>query len=243
MNFPSKEFIENFKKTPGAISVCESIAIAWLGSKAPRGTYIDLGSNAGKAAMSAAYGIMPEEEKSIIGGRLIEYINMVDPIYDLTNLEAFKHSVQGKPENVPWGYVFDPGFKDKINKRITTISGMTPFFVGDYSLSAIEKYNDYGYVFIDSDDHQPELVMEEVRLLEDKMIKGGIIAFHDFRNQYHGPYEGYQYLLSTGKYESIEIPWDEIRAYVSENNLEEGNDSWHMPDDKLPCFVGALRRK
>lgn len=231
MIFPSKEFIEEFKKTPGAISVCEAIAIRWLGSQVVSGVCMDIGSNAGKAAMSAANGIE------------VCALHMVDPIYDLTNLEAFEHSVQGSPENVPWGYVNDPYFKEKVAGRIKAVSGMLPNLIGDFSLSAISKFTDYGYVFVDSDDHQLELVMAEVKLLEDRMIPGGIIAFHDFRNQYHGPYEGYLYLISTGKYEAIDIPWDQIRAYVSENNLEANNNSWHMPGDALPCFVGAVRRK
>jgi hypothetical protein len=230
MKFPSKEFIEEFKKTPGAISVCEAIAITWLGSQVQHGTCIDVGSNAGKAAMSAAHGIQEG------------VLHLVDPIYDMENREAFKHSLQGSPENVPWGYAFDPKFREIVEDRIKSVSGMTPDLIGDYSLSALDKYDSYGYVFLDSDDHQPELVLAEVKLLEDKMVLGGIIAFHDFRNQYHGPHEAYLYLLDTGKYESIDIPWDEIRQYVSENNLETGNESWHMPGIDLPCFVGAVRR-
>jgi hypothetical protein len=233
MKFPSKEFIEEFKKTPGAISVCESISIYWLGTQVPEGGYyVEVGSNAGKASMSAAHGINRDD-----------IFIMVDPIYNLKNREAFTHSVQGIPENIPWGYVFEPDFNDKVKKRIESVSKMSAKLEGDYSTNVFKAHSGYAYVFIDSDDHQPELVMEEVKLLEDKMIPHGIIAFHDFRNQYHGPYEGYQYLLSTGKYEAIDIPWEDIRTYVTENNLEEGNDSWHMPDDKLPCFVGALKRK
>lgn len=232
MKFPTQKFIEEFKKTPGAISVCEACAIHWLGTQANKeGFFIDIGSNAGKAAMSAASGIQ--------NGTMC----LVDPIYDLTNLEAFKHSVQGKPENIPWSYVFEPDFKNKVMDRIIDVSDMTPSLIGDYSLSALAKFENYGYVFLDSDDHDLPLIMSELRIIEDKMLPGGIIAFHDFRNQYSGPYEAYKYLLTTGKYEEIEIPWDEIRAYVSENNLEEGNDSWHMPGHVLPCFVGAVRKK
>lgn len=233
MNYPTKEFIEEFKRTPGAISVCEAVAIYWIASQSPEGgIYMEVGSNAGKASMSAAHGIDRESP-----------FFMVDPIYDLNNREAFKHSVQGSPENVPWGYVFEPDFNSRVCNRITTVSKMTPFLLGDYSVNVFNNNKNYSYVFIDSDDHQLELVMEEVKILEDKMIPGGIIAFHDFQNQYHGPFEAYKYLISTGKYEAINIPWDDIKKFVSENNLESGNDSWHMPGHALPCFVGAVRRK
>lgn len=233
MNFPTKEFFEEFKKTPGAISVCEAIAIYWLGSQSPEGGYyVEVGSNAGKASMAASHGINRSD-----------VFFMVDPIYNLQNREAFEHSVQGTPENIPWGYVFEPDFNDKVRNRISSVSKMLASLQGDYSTNVFKAHNEYSYVFIDSDDHQEELVMEEVTLLEDKMIPGGIIAFHDFRNQYYGPFAGYTYLLETGKFEPVNIPWDEIRAYVSENNLEEGNNSWHMPGVDLPCFVGAVKRK
>lgn len=231
MDIVSDKFIEEFKKTPGAISVCEACAIAWLGSQAPNGTFIDIGSNAGKAAMSAAHGI----QEGIL--------YMVDPIFDLNNREAFKHSVQGAPENVPWGYAFEPDFDKQVCGRIKDVSYMTPILIGDYSESALKKFNNYGYVFLDSDDHDLPLIMRELDIIQDRMVPGGIIAFHDFRNQYAGPYEAYQEMLLTGKFEEIEIPWNFIRAFVSDNNLENGNNSWHMPDVALPCFVGALRRK
>lgn len=234
---PSKEFIESFKKTPGAISVCESLAIAWLACQVPDGLCVDIGSNAGKAAMSAAFGL------SSYGNRELW---LVDPIYDLMNLKAWEHTIQGHPDKMPWDYVNDPLFKEKVKERISFASNtyVHPVLIGDYSTSVLSNVNNkYGYVFLDSDDHQFDLVMGEVKLLEDKMVQGGIIAFHDYGNQYIAPRECADYLLNTGKYEPIEIPWAEIMKYVYDNNLEEGNSSWHMPGVHLPCFVGAVRRK
>lgn len=57
MNFPSKEFIEEFKKTVGALSVSESIAIYNIALQAPEGLYLELGSHKGKSGMSAALGL------------------------------------------------------------------------------------------------------------------------------------------------------------------------------------------
>lgn len=85
--------------------------------------------------------------------------------------------------------------------------------------------------------------MKEVLALEDRMVEGGIIAFHDFRAQFLQVNEAYDYLLGTGKYEEIKIDWNEIVSYVNENELEVGNISWHHQELQNPCFVGALRRK
>lgn len=100
----------------------------------------------------------------------------------------------------------------------------------------------FSYVFVDSGDHQ-ELPMQEVKLLEDRMVKGGIIGFHDYNCQFIQVNEAYNYLLSTGKYEEVKFDWDSIIKYADENNIEEGNCSWHHPELKHPNFVGALMRK
>lgn len=233
MKFPSNSFYEHFKPTPGAISCCEAAAIFWLAGKVPMGTCMDLGSNAGKAAMSAAAAL-----------KYVEFV-MVDPIYDLTNREAFKHSVQGVPENMPWSYVNDPFFLEKVKERIFTVSNtfVHATLRGDYSENVIPRYDRYGYVFIDTDDHQEELVMAEVRLLEERMLPGGIIAFHDFENQYAAPKKAAEMLVKTGNFDFVDIPWADIQEYVKSRDLEKGNNSWHMPGVELPCFVGAVIRK
>jgi len=114
----------------------------------------------------------------------------------------------------------------------------------DISLNVIPKFNELSYVFVDSGSHQDGLPMQEAKLLEDRVIQGGIIAWHDFKNQFREPAEAAQYLVDTGKYEWIDINWQEIIDYVSQHNLEEGNDSWHVYDDRpFPNFVGAVKRK
>jgi len=116
--------------------------------------------------------------------------------------------------------------------------------VKDYSVNVLQSMKDmYAYCFVDSGSHQDGLPMQEVKLLEDRMVQGGIIAFHDFRSQFVEVEGAYNYLLSTGKYEEIIIDWNEIIEYVNANNLEEGNLSWHHNELKNPCFVGALKRK
>lgn len=236
MKKPTPEFIELFKSTPGALSVCESIAIFNLASEVPEGNYIcvDVGSNHGKAAMSAAHGLSQVK------------LYMVDPVYDPANREAFKHSVQGVPENIPWGYVLEPSFKAKVKLIIKCASdgGMTAKLLGQHSTDALSKFlKPFSWVFLDSDDHQLDLIMSELAIIEDRMVNGGIIAFHDYLNQYSGPAEAHKYLLSTGKYENVDIPWEEIVEYVKDGDMETGNNSWHNQETPFPCFVGAVRRK
>jgi Ni,Fe-hydrogenase I large subunit len=88
--------------------------------------------------------------------------------------------------------------------------------------------------------------MQEVKMLEDRIIQGGIIAFHDVFSQFVKQTEAYEYLLSTGKYEEIKINWQEIFDYLKENNIsEDDNNSWHKYPELPypPNFIGALKRK
>lgn len=234
MLLPSKEFLEFFKKTPGAISVCESIAIMNIASEAIEGTYIECGSHAGKSGMSACAGFKN-------GGNFY----MIDPVYDLTNLEAWKHTIQEHPDNMGWLYFKEDGFYDKVKENILVASHgkVVPVLLGDYSENVLPKYNDFAYVFVDSDNHSHERVAAELDIIKPKMKVGGIIAFHDFGNQYIAPREAHEQLIQSGEYENVHIDWKSIFDYVRENNLEDGNDSWHTKgSNEFPCYVGAVRK-
>jgi hypothetical protein len=207
MNIPSKEFIEEFKNTPGAIAVCESIAIYNIALEAPEGVYLELGSHKGKSGMSAALGLKDGA------------FHLVDPIFEDTNLSL------------------------EVCERVKSVGPTSIVMVADYSTNVIGKHNNLSYVFVDSGSHADGLPMQEVKMLEDRVKKGGIICFHDFGNQFWEVKEAADYLVETGKYEVLHIQWDPIRNYVKENNLEQGNNSWHMPGVEMPCFVGAVRRK
>jgi predicted O-methyltransferase YrrM len=74
MNYPSEQFFTEFKKTVGALSCCESIAIYNIASEAPSGVYLELGSHKGKSGMSAALGLKDG----------IFYL--VDPIFEDTKI-------------------------------------------------------------------------------------------------------------------------------------------------------------
>lgn len=146
-------------------------------------------------------------------------------------------------------FLVDPEFSDNDRRRQVSKSvwgindSMVLCQVADISTNEIPKHDYYDYVFVDSGSHQDGLPMIEVRLLEDRVVQGGIIAFHDFKSQFIEVEEAYNYLLGTGKYEEIKINWQEIIDYVNENNLEKGNTSWHHNELRNPCFVGALKRK
>ena len=94
-------------------------------------------------------------------------------------------------------------------------------------------------VFIDSDDHQEELVMAEVIALKPRLEHGALVFFHDFGNQYHGPKNAYRHVVENWGWEPVEIPDDEARGLAA--GYEADNDSWHMPGESAPCYVGCLR--
>lgn len=140
----------------------------------------------------------------------------------------------------------DEKWSNEVFETVAPIAGNKLFLrlVADESLNVIEKHKAFSFAFVDSGTHSDDLVMNECKLLEDKMISGGIIAFHDFKNQFVRVEEAYNYLVSTGKYLKVEIQWQPIIEYVRLNELEKDNNSWHQYDDNpFPNFVGALVKK
>jgi len=148
-----------------------------------------------------------------------------------------------------WFCLVDPLFSDTMlsTKVVSDVYSMANNVsikaIDDYSTNVIKRFGKLSYVFVDSGSHQDGLPMQEVKLLEDMVVDGGIIAFHDWNSQFKEVKEASDYLVSTGKYEYIPINWQEIIAYVNENNLEEGNLSWHHNELRNPCFIGAVKRK
>lgn len=213
MIIPSKEFIELFKKTMGAFSACEAIALINICNQVPDGICAELGTHKAKSSLAAIYGLQGEHD-----------FFLVEPEFKSNEwcLEV-SETLQAA--------------KELLNHKIT------PTLINGYSQQFIIKFDKYAYVFVDSGVHD-DLVMEECKMLEDRMLSNGIIAFHDFGNQFTAVARAYDYLISTGKYESIQIDWTEIIEYVRENDLETGNNSWHVyAGNPFPNFVGALKRK
>lgn len=213
MILPSNEFLKVFKETSGALSVTEAMAIMNLAAQAPDNIYLELGTHKGKSAQSACFTLKNKNP-----------FYLLEPEFrSITWVEETKSGV------------------DKILEM--TKSLVIPIYCPEYSTSFINRFENYSWVFVDSGSHQDGLPMQEVKLLEDRMVQGGIIALHDWNSQFKEVKEASDYLVSTGKYEYIPINWPEIIEYVNANNLEEGNSSWHHTELKNPCFVGAVRRK
>lgn len=227
MILPTKEFLKVFKETEGALSVAESIAIMNIAALAPIGVYVELGTHKGKSAISASY--------KLSDGIFF----LVDPCFNEDNIDYFGKVEIRKIREKIWyssfAYDMSPAY----------IRIMVDF-IGDTSLNVLNRSNTfkYSYVFVDSGSHGDGLPIQESKLLEDRVVDGGIICFHDYKNQFVEVEGAYNYLLSTGKYEGIPIDWQPIFDYVNANDLENGNNSWHQyPDlNHPPNFVGALKK-
>lgn len=145
--------------------------------------------------------------------------------------------------------IVEPEFIDEKWKlttcaRIVSVKSLSSVFPhAGYSTDVIPNFVRLAWVFVDSGSHQDGLPMQEVKMLEDRVVPDGIIAFHDFNSQFIEVREAYDYLLSTGKYEEVSIDWPGIIAYAKAHDLEKDNNSWHHNELEFPCFVGALKRK
>ncbi len=223
---PPQEFWDVFKNTNGALSCCEALAIMNLAELVPlmevgekkttAGQFLEMGTHKGKSAMAAMCGL-PQPALFF----------MLDPEFKDEKWLEETHNAISEVQT--------------ISERTLVIRALIP----EYSTDFLEKYKNlmFSWVFSDAGSHQDGLPMREVKLLEDRVVPGGIIAFHDFNSQFKEVRESYDYLLSTGKYEEVPIPWKEIVAFVKENDLEKNNKSWHHEELDFPCFVGALKRK
>ncbi len=243
MNFPDPNFFKIFKPIPGAIGCGESLAISWLASQAPSsddGLWIDIGTNAGRAAMSAARGLHGGAER---------VIHCIDPVFDLSNAHAISQMCQKTVENIGWGWVKESDFQEKVRDRISFASNGTidTRVMGLASMDAIPVLTGRGervaWAFVDSDAHEYPLLHAECWLLKDRMAKGGIISFHDYLNQHVDVERVLRELLSTGKFEEIGVPWHEINQWIDVNVTEwtPDNASWHAHEHANPHFVGAVK--
>ena len=199
-----------FKSTPGAMSVCEGLALSRLayesGGFRNEGIYIESGSHSGKSTVAIASALYEECE-----------LHMIDP--------DFK-----RPPSDILGDL-------KSASESTFIFHIAP------SVEALPRISgDFAFVFLDSGDHSYELCRAECNIVAPRMVKGGIIAFHDLNSQFKGVRQCYDELLATGEFEEVKIPWDDILKEVILGRLEDGNQTYHHTELANPMFLGALRK-
>lgn len=237
--------IEKAKTVPGAISVTEMMVIYkavvdYL--KVPldlKLEAVDLGSHAGKSSMigSAALHKLGRKDRFC----------MVDLIYNTNDPEwwdtyqgneAKKAGVNVK-ECIPWPIANDPKKLDKILIAHNSVSGLRAVVYGQSSLNFLSQHKGpFSYVFIDTDDHRPDLVVREAEAIINKVEHGGLVFFHDYGN-YPGPVAAGLWLKKSGKYEELDLDWTWASILVKSYSLDGGNDSWAPPEHK---HVGCFRR-
>lgn len=206
IEIPTHSQLERFKKTNGAMSVAEGIALYNISLSAPDGIYLELGSHKGKSSQMIATAMKPSSE-----------LVLVEPEFE------------------------DNGWKfGVVNLLMDSNISIGKRLVAGYSLNVIPEYDRLAFVFVDSGVHD-DMVMEESKMLEDRIVQGGIIAYHDYKNQFTAVERAFDYMLSTGKYEEIEINW----PLILREDREDGNQSWHQYPElgHAPNFIGALKRK
>jgi len=208
-------FLNIFKETHGAFSVAEAIALYNICKLVPKGDYCEAGSHKCKSTIVS----------------MLAFDNGCD-FYLL------------EPEFENTGFLVDAQRAVILLKQAYGNTNKC-HFLAEYSTEFFKKDKQFAYIMIDSGDHGQELVQAEKILIEDKIIPGGILAFHDLNNQFTAVRRCYDELIATGKYEPIPIDWPTILKHVSEHSLEEGNNSWHQYPElgHAPNFIGALRRK
>lgn len=144
-------------------------------------------------------------------------------------------------------HMIDPDFKrptSDILNDLKSASEATFIFHIAPSVEALPRIaGELSFVFLDSGDHSYELCRAECDIVALRIVKGGIIAFHDLDSQFKGVRQCYNELLATGLFEEVVIPWKDIEAEVVAGNLEAGNETYHHTELANPMFLGALRRK
>lgn len=239
------EFLNTVRRTPGAISMTEAVGLyntitLHLNPQLPAGTAVDLGAHAGKSSMVAARALTSLKRNDVFC--------CIDLLYDLTN-EAWKNTVQGSSENLPWPHAKHPNFGGIVEKRVQNSCELP---VGTFGMSSLQfltlpkvkEKADIIYAFVDTDDHETDLVMAEVEALCGLIVPGGLVFFHDFENQFIGPKTAHQAMIATGKFEDVPINWDDAIAFAKEYDLETNNDSWHIYEDvPFPTFIGCCKRR
>jgi len=177
-----------------------------------------------------------EGKSSTIGAAALSFLNRTDAFYSVELIEFGK-----------------PGVKERVKERVMKFSSGPVTLVEGFSVDFIDTHGPFSYVFVDTD-HSLEIVMGETKRLEDRMLPGGLIFFHDFKNQYPAPAQAHQYLIDTGKYEEVEIDWDAAIRFTRDNGLGQDDKTFARYDGvhceslsnltpfEHPVFIGCAKK-
>lgn len=246
---PSPSLIDHFCKIPGAFAVSEAIAmyiaITQELPKAPgwgaaiNGPVCELGAHCGKASSiltQATY-------RTLHPGTTVE-VHLVDPLFDRTE-ENYRETCQKTVDNIPWAHCQREDFNEWVIKNSLSdcpTESVHITLLGTLSWKYLVGQPHLYCALVDSDDHNDELVLRECKLLETSILPGGLVFFHDFGN-YGGPVKGHEYLLSTGRFENVELLWGTACTMSAEGNWESRNDSWHAKQSGDNArYLGCARR-
>ena len=87
------------------------------------------------------------------------------------------------PEFEQMNHIEDVAFKLRM-VSMDFLLCFNPMYSTDFLVKPPGSYDQFSYVMVDSGSHQDGLPLAEVKLLEDRMIEGGIMAFHDYQSQF-----------------------------------------------------------
>ena len=223
-------------ETPGAVSATELLALAWTSYRElnnPGGSIVELGSHAGKTSLILGF----VSDLMDLRGTLY----LVDPLYDFLNA-SWHLTVYRRREMVEWEYAKGEGFVHRVSSLIASHVKSRFALVGDISINFLKSLNEpVSIAFIDSDAHTENLILEEVALLEPKLLSGALLYFHDYGN-FDGPVYAVKRLLATGKYSMVRIEWGDIVSHIKDMGFESLNNTWHMVNDPYPSYLACLKR-
>lgn len=226
------------QKIPGAISMTEAFALyhTILNNleATVTGIAVDLGSNAGKSSIIASTAISDLDRQ--------DEFHLVDPVYDLENENEWKNTIQGSADKMPWPFCRKKTFQRNLKSTLKKYSNLKHVLYGVTSRTYLTIDRVYSYVFIDSDDHQIELVSFEGLAVLHQVCMGGLVFFHDYGGNYIAPGIVYDKMVETKLYEPVEIDWKRAIKFVNVHDLEKDNNSWHFKDMDNPTFLGCLKR-
>jgi len=234
MTNPNLIFFEHFASVWGAFGVAEAYALfRTIVEEAPSDKNyccVEFGSHKGKAASAFAYALKDNKKADVLF--------LVDPLYEMDTVDWSRTNLGSKEvmKNT-YQYVDENTYVSEVVQAVSKHSSHQLFYlIGKLSVDFLkESTMPIGIAHIDSDPHEYNMIKEEMSLLEPLLIENALLFFHDYKNQFKDPAKVVDELVASGKYELIEMHWEEAEAFVKEYDLEKKNNSFHDAGRHLAC--------